>query len=126
MSLSPLKWNPAYALALDNNSNRFTALCPGYPGDPVSEETFTHPPSWSSSSIYQLLPSRLTTISSLALDGDCYFVQFHSVTASTYKQPVLHSECYYCYSTNKLCRPLPIWMCHLNQSQITIIADLNL
>jgi len=28
-----------------------------YPGEPVPEETFTHPPSWSSSSLYQLLPS---------------------------------------------------------------------
>jgi len=31
-----------------------------YPGEPVPEETLTHPPSWSSSSVYQLLPS--TTI----------------------------------------------------------------
>jgi len=31
-----------------------------YPGEPVPEETFTHPPSWSSSSLYQLLLS--TTI----------------------------------------------------------------
>jgi len=27
-----------------------------YPGEPVLEETLTHPPSWSSSSLYQLLP----------------------------------------------------------------------
>ena len=33
-----------------------------YPGEPVPEETFTHPPSWSSSSLYQLLP--FTTIHS--------------------------------------------------------------
>jgi len=33
-----------------------------YPGEPVPEETLTHPPSWSSSSLYQLLPS--TTIHS--------------------------------------------------------------
>ena len=36
-----------------------------YPGEPVPEETFTHPPSWSSSSLYQLLPS--TTIHSILL-----------------------------------------------------------
>ena len=30
------------------------------PGEPVPEETHTHPPSWSSSNLYQLLPS--TTI----------------------------------------------------------------
>ena len=28
-----------------------------YPGESVPEETFAHPPSWSSSSLYQLLPS---------------------------------------------------------------------
>jgi len=33
-----------------------------YPGEPVPEETFTHPSSWSSSNFYQLLPS--TTIHS--------------------------------------------------------------
>jgi len=34
-----------------------------YPGELVPEETFTHPPSWSSSNLYQLLPS--TTIYSI-------------------------------------------------------------
>ena len=34
-----------------------------YPGEPVPEETFTHPPSWSSSNLCQLLPS--TTIHSI-------------------------------------------------------------
>jgi len=33
------------------------ALCPGQPGEPVPEETFTHPPFWSSSNLCQLLPS---------------------------------------------------------------------
>ena len=28
-----------------------------YPGEPISEETLTHPPSWSSSNLYQLLSS---------------------------------------------------------------------
>ena len=49
----------------NNNNNRFTALCPGLPGWVVPEETLTHPPSWSSSSLYQLLPS--TTIHSILL-----------------------------------------------------------
>ena len=34
-----------------------------YPGEPVPKETLTHPPSWSSSNLYQLLPS--TTIHSI-------------------------------------------------------------
>jgi len=36
-----------------------------YPDEPVPEETLTHPPSWSSSNLYQLLPS--TTIHSILL-----------------------------------------------------------
>jgi len=35
------------------------------PGEPVPEETLTHPPSWSSSNLYQLLPS--STIHSILL-----------------------------------------------------------
>jgi len=34
-----------------------------YPGEPVPEETLTHPPSWSTSNLYQLLPP--TTIHSI-------------------------------------------------------------
>jgi len=34
-----------------------------YPGEPVPEETLTHPPSWSSPNLYQLLPH--TTIHSI-------------------------------------------------------------
>jgi len=34
-----------------------------YPGEPVPEKTLSHPPSWSSSNLYQLLPS--TTIHSI-------------------------------------------------------------
>ena len=41
-----------------------------YPGKPVPEETLTHPPSWSSSNLYELLPS--TTIHSIL------HVQFHA------------------------------------------------
>jgi len=36
-----------------------------YPGEPVPEETLTHPPAWSSCNLYQLLPS--TTIHSILL-----------------------------------------------------------
>jgi len=45
------------------NTTATTVLRPfvwDYPGEPVPEETLTHPPSWSSSNFYQLLPS--TTI----------------------------------------------------------------
>ena len=33
------------ALKHNNNNDRFTALCPGLPGESVREETLTHPPS---------------------------------------------------------------------------------
>jgi len=52
--------NNNFSLQNNNNSNnRFTALCPDYLGKPVPEETFTHPPTWSSSNLYQLLPSTM-------------------------------------------------------------------
>ena len=36
-----------------------------YPGEPVPEETLTHPPSWSSPNLYHLLPSTTIQTSSL-------------------------------------------------------------
>jgi len=47
----------------DNTTHTKTAFVRDYPGEPVPEETLTHPPSWWSSSLYQLLPS--TTIYSI-------------------------------------------------------------
>ena len=38
----------------NNKNNRFTAFVRDYPDEPVPEETLTHPPSWSSSNLYQL------------------------------------------------------------------------
>jgi len=48
----------------NNNNNRFTALCQGLPGWAGTRRN-THPPSWSSSNLHQLLPS--TTIHSILL-----------------------------------------------------------
>jgi len=49
-----------------------------YPGEPVPEETFTHPPSWSSSNLYQLLPS--TTIHSILLvQITCLAILLHNL-----------------------------------------------
>jgi len=48
-----------------------------YPGELVREETFTHPASWSSSKLYQLLPS--TTIHSiLPAQTACLAIFFHN------------------------------------------------
>ena len=49
----------------NNNNNCFTALCSGLPGWAGTEETLSHPSSWSSSNLYLLLPS--TTIYSILL-----------------------------------------------------------
>ena len=49
----------------NNNNYHCMALCPGLPGEPVPEVTLTHPPSWSSSNLCQLLPS--TSIHSILL-----------------------------------------------------------
>jgi len=49
-----------------------------YPGEPVPEETLTHPPSWSSSNLYQLLPS--TTIhSNLLVQITCLAIFLHNL-----------------------------------------------
>jgi len=49
-----------------------------YPGEPVPEETLTHPPSWSSSNLYQLLPS--TTIHSiLRVQITCLAIFLHNL-----------------------------------------------
>jgi len=49
-----------------------------YPGEPVPEETLTHPPSWSSSNLYQLIPS--TTIHSILLvQITCLAIVLHNL-----------------------------------------------
>ena len=52
-----------------------------YPGEPVPEETLTHPPSWSSTNLYQLLPS--TTIHSILLvQITCLAIFLHNLFPS--------------------------------------------
>ena len=52
-----------------------------YPGELVPEETFTHPPYWSSSNLYQLLPS--TTIHSiLPVQITCLTIFLHNLSPS--------------------------------------------
>jgi len=54
-----------------------------YPGEPVPEETFTHPPSWSSSKLHQLLPS--TTIHSiLPVQIACLAIFLHNLSPRPY------------------------------------------
>ena len=65
---TPMSRARTMLLVSDNNTRTTTVLRPfvwDYPGEPVPEETLTHPPSWSSSNLYQLLPS--TTIHSILL-----------------------------------------------------------
>jgi len=50
-----------------------------YPGEPVPEETCTHPPSWSSSDLCQLLP--YTTIHSvLPVQTACLAISLHNLS----------------------------------------------
>jgi len=52
-----------------------------YLGEPVPEETLTHPPSWSSSNLYQLVPS--TTIHSiLPVQTACLAIFLHNLSPS--------------------------------------------
>jgi len=61
-----------------------------YPGDPVPEETFTHPPSCSSN-LYQLLPS--TTIHSiLPVQIMCLAIFLHNLSPKTKKNKITHSK----------------------------------
>ena len=50
-----------------------------YPGEPVPEETLAHPPYWSASNLYQLLPS--TTIHSiLPIQITCLTIFLHNLS----------------------------------------------
>ena len=65
-----------------NNNTTTTILRPvdwDYPGEPVPEETLTHPPTWSSSNLYQLLPS--TTIHNiLSVQFTCLAIFLHNLS----------------------------------------------
>jgi len=69
------------------NNNRFTALCPRLPGEPVPKETFTHPPSWSSSNLYQLLPST-TMHSILPVQITCFAIFAQPLSTSSFCLPL--------------------------------------
>jgi len=59
-----------------------------YPSEPVPEETLTHPPSWSSSNLYQLLLS--TTIHSILLvQITCLAISLHNL----FLCPLLSTSC---------------------------------
>ena len=62
-----------------NNNNCFMAFVHDCPGEPVPEETLTHLPSWSSSNLYQFLPS--TTIHSiLSVQITCLAIFLHNLS----------------------------------------------
>jgi len=64
-----------------NNTTTTTVLRPfvrDYPGEPVPEETLTHPPSWSSSILNQLLPSA-TIHSILLVQITCLAIFLHNL-----------------------------------------------
>jgi len=84
-TLSPCKLidtNSTLAYERNNNNKLTTSVLQpfvrDYPCEPVPEETFTHPPSWSSPNLYQLLPS--TTIHSiLPVQIACLAIFLHNL-----------------------------------------------
>jgi len=54
-----------------------------YPGEPAPEETFTHPPSWSSSKLYQLLPSTMIH-SILHVQITCVAIFLHNLSPCSF------------------------------------------
>jgi len=65
-----------------NNNNTTTILRPfiwDYPGEPVEEETLTHPLSWSSSDLYQFFPSA-TIHSILPVQIMCLAIFLHNLS----------------------------------------------
>jgi len=76
-------WNGSvFICLLHYNNATTTVLRPfvwDYPGEPVPEETLTHPPSWSSSSLYQLLPS-ITIHSILPVQITCLTIFLHNLS----------------------------------------------
>ena len=71
-------WNMSSLLCLLPTTTVLRPFVRDYPGEPVPEETLTHPPSWSSSSLYHLLPS--TTIHSiLPVQFTCLAIFLHNL-----------------------------------------------
>jgi len=67
---------------LKNNDTTTTILWPfvrDYPGELVPEETLTHPPSWSSPNLYQLLPSTMIH-SILPVQTPCLAIFLHNLS----------------------------------------------
>ena len=74
-------YKSSYLFTTTTTTTTTTVLRPfvrDYPGELVPEETLTHPPSWSSSNLYQLLPS--TTIHSILLvQNTCLVIFLHNL-----------------------------------------------
>ena len=62
----------------DNTTTTTTVLRPFVQDYPVPEKTLTHPPSWSSSNLYQLLPSS-TIHSILLVQITCLAIFLHNL-----------------------------------------------
>jgi len=82
-SCSCCRWleNWGYLCCLGTTTIILRPFVRDYPGEPVPEGTFTHPPSWSSSNLYQLLPS--TTIHNiLPVQIACLAIFLHNLAMS--------------------------------------------
>jgi len=73
-SKSKLNLSPVSVLCCVKGQEHYNNNVGDYPDEPVPEETLTHPPSWSSFNLYQLLPS--TAIHSILPVQIMHFAMF--------------------------------------------------
>jgi len=86
-----------------------------YPGEPVPEETLIHPPSWSSSNLYQLLPSTMIH-SILLVQMTCLEIFLHNLFPCPLH--VGHPTCRkYCISS--------VWGGHSRASLVKVVVNLS-
>ena len=98
-----------------------------YPGEPVPEETLTHPPSLSSSSLYQLLPS--TTICSiLPVQITCLAIFLHNLSpcplwSGALQDSTSYSIHFFTQLVSSFCNTCP-YHCNLFCCSISIISSI--
>jgi len=75
---SPLSRRTGWARTTTTTTTVLRPFVRDYPGEPVPEETLTHPPSWSSN-LYQLFPS-ITIHSILPVQITCLAIFLHNLS----------------------------------------------
>ena len=116
-----------------NNNNHLTAVCPGQPGRPVPEETFTRShPSWSTYFLYHLSPFAMVPLySAYVLDSPLEQpLSRSSLVFPLVLNPKLHTPCITSPShhhlfaahahTNAACSTAISVLCHLHLVTLSV------